>query len=469
MIRRVYKELVSKKDEPARLELSEVSFCGFLLQKALTRELAEAESCGMRPLVLPGLPCRNPCLRQVESTVEEVMKASPEDVDGEGDISEETVQEDGISEQPDSEGEISEETVQEDDISEQPVSLPVLLEGLPDLVALQCLARVPLHYHRVLRWVSQAWRDAVQSRELFQIRKTLGVQEEWLYVSAYDPDGLWQAYDPLFDRWTTLPELPSRIKHLTNYGTAAVDGMLYVIGGGSDDVDPQTGDHDATIATSEVWRYDPFTHEWEQMANMLTARSQFACCVLKGRIVVAGGFTNTRKSLPLTEIYKPSEDKWEPLAELDQVPNAACSGIVLEGKVHVVHKGVGPPQVYDADENKWTVSDCEWSWGKMAVVDEELYVVRHGFVIREQKQPALKKSLCSWPDCRNRISFGVIGLGTDLYVIGGIMGPRPHALEIVALNDVDICNVGDLNPTWRRGASMTVSKGSVLGCAVLKR
>ncbi|KAL2630908.1 hypothetical protein R1flu_015594 [Riccia fluitans] len=380
---------------------------------------------------------------------EEVMKLSAEDVGEEGGISEETVQEDGTS--------------------EPVVSLPSLLEGLPDWVALQCLARVPLHYHRVLQRVSRAWRDAVQSRELFQIRKTLGVEEEWLYVSAYDPDGLWQAYDPLSDRWTTLPLLPSRIKHLTNFGTAALNGMLYVIGGGSDDVDPQTGDRNATIATNEVWRYDPFSHKWEQMANMLTARSQFACCVFKGRIIVAGGFTNTRKSIPLTEVYKPSEDTWEPLAELDQVPNAACSGIVVEDKVHVVHKGVGPPQVYDAEENMWTVSDREWSWGKMAVVNQELYVVRHGFVIREQKQPALKKSLCSWPDCQNRISFGVVGLGTDLYVIGGIMGPRPHALDIVALNDVDICNVGDQNPTWRKGASMTVSKGSVLGCAVLKR
>ncbi|BBN09537.1 hypothetical protein MPTK1_4g20550 [Marchantia polymorpha subsp. ruderalis] len=363
---------------------------------------------------------------------------------------------------------ITEEEKVKGDGSSVTANLPSLLEGLPDSVALQCLARVPLHYHPTLQAVSRSWRLAVHSSELFRTRKLAGIGEEWLYVSAYDPDGLWQAYDPLSDSWTTLPLLPSRIKHLTNFGTAAVDGKLYVIGGGSDDVDSQTGDHNATTATSEVWRYDPVTRKWEQRASMLTARSQFACCVLGDQIVVAGGFTNTRKSLASSEIYNPVENLWEPMAELSLVHNAACSGVVLEGKVHVVHKGYGLPQVYDAKENKWTRSDCEWSWGKMALVNQELYVVRHGFVTREQKQPPLRKLLCSWPDCLDRISFGVIGLGTDLYVIGGIMAPRPHALDIVSLYDVDICNVGDESPNWRKGASMTVSRGTVLGCAVLK-
>jgi hypothetical protein len=103
----------------------------------------------------------------------------------------------------------------------------------------------------------------------------------------------------------------------------------------------------------------------------------------------------------------------------------------------------------------------------MAVVSSELYVVRHGLASREQKQPPFWKLLSSWPECMRRISFGVIGLGSDLYVIGGVI-PRPNRSDILQLNDVDICNVESENPKWRKGASMTLCKGTVLGCTTVK-
>jgi hypothetical protein len=105
----------------------------------------------------------------------------------------------------------------------------------------------------------------------------------------------------------------------------------------------------------------------------------------------------------------------------------------------------------------------------MAIVNGQLYVVRHGVVSREQQDLAHRSSpLCSWPDCLSRISFGVAGLGPNLYVVGGIIRAR-FAEETVLLDDVDICAVegGEENPCWRKGAPMPLSKGSVLGCTVL--
>lgn len=103
----------------------------------------------------------------------------------------------------------------------------------------------------------------------------------------------------------------------------------------------------------------------------------------------------------------------------------------------------------------------------MAIVNGQLYVVRHGVVSREQQD--LVTPLCSWPDCLSRISFGVAGLGPDLYVVGGIIGARSNAQDTVYLDDVDICAVegGEENPCWRKGAPMPLSKGSILGCTVL--
>lgn len=102
----------------------------------------------------------------------------------------------------------------------------------------------------------------------------------------------------------------------------------------------------------------------------------------------------------------------------------------------------------------------------MAIVNGQLYVVRHGVVSREHQDLAHRSfPLCSWPDCLSRISFGVTGLGPDLYVVGGIVGTQ----DTVYLNDVDICAVegGEENPHWRKGSPLPLSKGSVLGCTVL--
>lgn len=59
-----------------------------------------------------------------------------------------------------------------------------LIPGLrDDALALQCLARVPRASHSTLKSVCRAWKRAVTSRELFQLRHDLGLQDHWIYVS----------------------------------------------------------------------------------------------------------------------------------------------------------------------------------------------------------------------------------------------------------------------------------------------
>jgi hypothetical protein len=114
--------------------------------------------------------------------------------------------------------------------------------------------------------------------------------------------------------------------------------------------------------------------------------------------------------------------------------------------------------------------DCAWSEGPMAVVNGELYVVHHGVVSREHRLPAHRMSLCSWPECLNRIGFGVAGLGSNLYVVGGIMKPRRGRFDAEYLNDVDVLVVGsaDKDVFWEKAARLPLSRGTVLGCAVLQ-
>ncbi|KAK9137394.1 hypothetical protein Sjap_007988 [Stephania japonica] len=343
-----------------------------------------------------------------------------------------------------------------------------LIEGLPDAVALRCLARVPFCYHSDLKLVCRSWRAAFCSLDLFKARREVGALEDLLCVSAFEPENMWQVYNPANDLWMTLPVLPSDIRHLAHFGVVSILGKLFVLGGGSDAVDPLTGDNDGIFSTDEVWSYDPILRQWDRRASMLVPRAMFACCVLDGKIIVAGGFTNCRKSISKAEMYDPDKDVWIAIPDLHLTHNSACSGLVIGGKVHVLHKGLSTVQVLETTMTRWAVEDYGWLQGPMAVVHGELYVLSHGLIFKQNKEQRKKKLVASASEFQSRIGFGMIGLGEELYMIGGVIGPGRWNMDIKPLSDVDILTVGGERPIWRQVKSMTLCHGTVLGCTVLR-
>ncbi|KAK6239182.1 hypothetical protein QUC31_004651 [Theobroma cacao] len=341
-----------------------------------------------------------------------------------------------------------------------------LIEGLPDAVALRCIARVPFYLYPKLELVSRSWRAAIHSPELFKARQEVGSAEELLCVCAFDPENLWQMYDPLRDLWISLPVLPSKIRHLAHFGVVSTGGKLFVLGGGSDAVDPSTGDQDGSFATDEVWSYDPIMRRWAQRASMILPRAMFACCVLKGKVIVAGGFTSCRKSISQAEMYDPEKDVWIPIPDLHRTHNSACSGLVIGGKVHVLHKGLSTVQVLDHMGSGWTVEDYGWLQGPMAVVQGALYVMSHGLIFKQEKE--VRKVVISASEFRRRIGFAMTGLGDEIYVIGGVIGPDRFNWDIKPMSDVDSWTVGGDRPTWRQAAPMTKCRGTIFGCTQLR-
>ena len=350
-------------------------------------------------------------------------------------------------------------------IDEKVIVMSGLIEGLPDAVAIRCLAWVPFYLHPKLELVSRAWRAVVRGPELFKARQELGSSEDLLCVCAFEPENLWQLYDPLRDLWITLPVLPSRIRHLSHFGAVSTAGKLFVIGGGSDAVDPLTGDQDGCFATNEVWSYDPVVRQWSPRAAMLVPRSMFACCVMNGKIVVAGGFTSCRKSISQAEMYDPEKDVWIPMPDLHRTHNSACSGVVIGGKVHVLHKDMSTVQVLD-NAGQWTVEEYGWLHGQMAVIRDALYVISYGLIIKQDKK--MRKVVGSASEFRRRIGFAMIGLGDELYVIGGVIGPDRWNWDIKPLSDVDVLTLASDRPTWRQAAPMTRCGGTILGCTLLR-
>lgn len=341
-----------------------------------------------------------------------------------------------------------------------------LIEGLPNEVALRCLARVPYYLHPKLELVSRSWKAAIHSPELFKARQEVCSTEDFLCVCAFDPENLWQLYDPLRDLWITLPVLPSKIRHLAHFGVVSTAGKLFVLGGGSDAVDPLTGDHDGSFATNEVWSFDPVSRQWAPRASMFVPRAMFACCDLDGKIVVAGGFTSCRKSISKAEIYDPEKDVWVSIPDLHHTHNTACSGVVIGGKVHVLHKGLSTVQILDGVKLGWTVQDYGWLQGPMAVVRGALYVMSHVFIFKQEIET--RKVAVSASEFRRRIGFAMIGLGDDIYVIGGVIGPERWNSDIEKLSDVNVLTIGSERAIWRQAAPMTRCHGTILGCTQLR-
>ncbi|KAI4304485.1 hypothetical protein MLD38_039986 [Melastoma candidum] len=341
-----------------------------------------------------------------------------------------------------------------------------LIEGLPDAVALRCLARVPFHLHPTLELVSRSWRAAIRSSELFKARLEVGSVEDFLCVCAFDPENLWQLYDPLREIWITLPILPSRIRHLAHFGAVCTGGKLFVIGGGSDAVDPLTGDQDGSFATNEVWSYDPVARQWSPCAPMRVPRAMFACCILNGKVIIAGGFTSCRKSISQAELYDPDKDVWIPLPDLHLTHNSACSGILFDGKVHVLHKGLSSVQVWDHAAHQWTIKDYGWAQGPMTMLNGSIYVMSHGNIIKQDRDT--RKLIVSASEFRRRIGFAMFGLGDEIYIIGGVIGPDRWNWDIKPLSDVDVLSVSSDRPIWRQVAPMTRCRGTILGCALLR-
>ncbi|XP_071716844.1 F-box/kelch-repeat protein SKIP30-like [Rutidosis leptorrhynchoides] len=342
--------------------------------------------------------------------------------------------------------------------------MSVLIEALPDAVAIRCLARVPFYLFPKLEVICKSWRDAVRSTELYKAREEVNSSENLLCVSAFDPENVWQLYDPNRDIWITLPILPSKVRNLAHFGVVSTAGKLFVLGGGSDAVDPLTGDQDGRFATNEVWAYDPIIRRWASRTGMIVPRAMFACCVVNGKILVAGGFTTCRKSISKAEIYDPEKDVWAPIPDLHHSHNSACSALIIGGEVHVVHKGLTNVQVLTKDG--WRVYEHSWVQGPMTVVNGSLYVMSHGVIYKQDRDS--RKLVISASEFKKRIGFAMIGFQDDIYVIGGVIGPEGWNWDIKRMSDVDVLTLGNERPVWQKAALMTKCRGTILGCAQLR-
>ncbi|CAN1271003.1 F-box/kelch-repeat protein SKIP30 [Linum perenne] len=246
-----------------------------------------------------------------------------------------------------------------------------LIEGLPDSVAIRCIARVPFYQFPKLEVVSRSWQAAIRSTELYKARQEVGSTEELLCVCAFDPENIWQLYDPLRELWITLPILPSKVRNLAQFGAVSVRGKLYVLGGNSDAVDLLTGDQDGSFATNEVWSYDPVLRQWGRRAPMLRGLStvQVLDSVASGWTVEDYGWHQGPMAVVESDVYVMAKGaiwkqegtvKKEVVSASEFCKRIGVGMTELRGEIYLLGGLIGPD---------------EWYWGVQPLSDVDVLTV----------------------------------------------------------------------------------------------
>ena len=136
------------------------------------------------------------------------------------------------------------------------------------------------------------------------------------------------------ENWTRKADMPTA---RSGFATCIVNGKIYAIGGEVDKFG------DISIAVMEM--YDPKTDTWERKADMPTARSGVSTSVVDGKIYAIGGAEIKKrkigpgwgydvKELPTVEMYDPATDTWTQKTDLPT--SRRTSTCVVDGKIYAI-------------------------------------------------------------------------------------------------------------------------------------
>ena len=126
--------------------------------------------------------------------------------------------------------------------------------------------------------------------------------------------------------WVELPGMPRPRSEL---GAAALDGVIYVVGGfGGSPFDPVVGG-------AGVDCFDARTGTWAIAADLPVGVHHPGVAALDGRIYVAGGYTDAGAATAALWAYDPAADAWEARAEMPTA-RGALGLAALDGRLYAV-------------------------------------------------------------------------------------------------------------------------------------
>lgn len=140
--------------------------------------------------------------------------------------------------------------------------------------------------------------------------------------------------------WETISPLPEPTRAAAG---AAVDGVLYVIGGTT-----------AAGNTTDVWAWDG--DRWRPRAALPSPRFNHEAVALGGRIYVLGGFDGSEEHDEVFA-YDPVADRWELVSRLP-APTHAFGAVPFRGEIWVIggrrgERILDEVRIFDPSTRKW--------------------------------------------------------------------------------------------------------------------
>lgn len=337
-----------------------------------------------------------------------------------------------------------------------------LIHGLPDDIALYCLAMIPRKYHSLLKCVSKRWRDLVCSEEWHSYRQKHNLNETWIYALCRDKSERVCCYvlNPNASRrcWKLIQDLPHRSLKRKGMAFEVLGKKIYLLGGCGWSED----------ATDEVYCYDASLNRWSEASPLSTERCYFACEVLDNKIYAIGGLGSESSDTHSWDTYDPLTSSWRSYSDPNIVPEIEDS-IVMDGKIYI-RCGTSSVTshvyavVYEPSSGTWQHADADMvsGWrGPAVVVDGTLYVLDQSSgtrlmmwqkEIREWVAVGRLSSLLTRPPCR------LVAIEKSIFVIG-------KGLSTVVF---DVSNAGNMGGVMVSSSiTKTASDDDVIGCKCL--
>ena len=261
-----------------------------------------------------------------------------------------------------------------------------------------------------------------------------------------------QQYDPQKNCWTGRTNIPLPLR---DCGVTSLDGYVYVIGGTEMDFSL-----DFMEVTARCHRYDVAKNEWNQIAGMLTPRTDFATVVLNKVLYAVGGVDNLGHTLSSMEFYNVEENKWHYTSSMNEL-RMGLSAAGHRGHVLAVGGMIARPNAdkllldtvesYNPSTNEWTLKSefplhvCRSS---LVDVNDVLYLVG-GCVTRDGDSILSLSNIFRYRDDADtwdpftelhvpRHHATAVALDSRLYVIGGTSSATiGRALSNVECIDVE--------------------------------
>jgi hypothetical protein len=254
--------------------------------------------------------------------------------------------------------------------------------------------------------------------------------------------------------WLTQTAMPTARNRL---GVAAINGILYAVGGNNSSGVP--------VATVEA--YSPATETWTTKAPMPTERFDFGVTAINGILYAVGGFNNNGY-LMTVEAYDPATDAWTTKAPMPSA-RSALGVTAINGILYAVggfnNVPLGTVEAYDHATDTWTTRASMLShryFLGVAEINGILYAAGgadpsslSGAV--ETYEPASN----TWTEATEsmltaRSLFGIVAMNDTLYAVGGY-------------NSGPLATVEAFDPTtgiWTAKPSMSIAR-SGLGAAAI--